>query len=167
MWAKLQIAALASALCLALGFGAGVAWEHRGKLPFPFSLAGDGLATRLEVQSRLALENRLSADSWRNRAEACDRARQAETQSQAQQIGRASADADGRGAAAFNNGYAAGRVAGARSCRGTNATESIAAGGAPGAAPGVRLDPGGVLDDFAASFNAGAYRAGADLPGGR
>lgn len=177
--ARQLLAAIAGPLILTgLGFGAGVAFEHRGPQGFPAALLGKSLKVQRDDARAVAASNAVDRDFWKARAidwrGAHDRCAEARRRDNARATTEVTADSVARARTAdltFDRGYAAGRVAGVLAGRKTcGAPDAATPSSLPAADP---ADPvgdllSGVLRDAVAApgsggdggFNAGAYRPG-------
>ena len=155
---RVKAAALALALAGGLGMATGAA----------LTLVNDHLAPWGLERKRAVLDRalndpasgaraRLAAmtadrDGWKAANGRCEAKRTEEAAEASKAVSAASSVRQAASAGAFDQGYAAGRVAGRKSCGASNAKS----GDDPGH-PG----PGGVRDqDGTAAWNAGAYRPG-------
>lgn len=164
--------ASAAVAVLAIGFGAGEAWEHRGPQRFPLSIAGESLALQRDVALGKAAfwETRARYwhgfyGEWKGAAERCEGARGRESKTAAGRVETGASDRMKTADRSFNSGYAAGRVAGVLDGRKTcGATHDPQPTSDPGADPigdlvdsslfnGGEARSRGVVD-----WNAGAYR---------
>ncbi|WP_269715706.1 hypothetical protein [Caulobacter sp. NIBR2454] len=148
---------------MAAAFAGGVGYEHRGPQGFPLGILGqslkvqrDNLAGQL-ADARIAVRDMTSdRDAWKRSTDDCERRRAEEAGQAAQDITAAAQARSSATAGAFDQGYAAGRLAGRKSCGGPNASSD----------PGRVSGPGGVRDDEAARklWNNGAYVPEGALP---
>lgn len=106
-----------------IGFGAGVAWEHRGVQTFPLSLTGDSLRVQRDEALSDVAHWKGQASGWNAAYEAwraangrCEAARAKEALKASEAVTAASERRIGAQSDAFNNGYSAGRVAGRKTC---------------------------------------------------
>ncbi|MBU0801688.1 MAG: hypothetical protein KKA05_11900 [Alphaproteobacteria bacterium] len=160
------IASLATfAIIFTIGFGAAEAWEHRGPQGWPLSMAGKGLkvqrdearADRDRINRNLAVMTG-TKDAWKKAQQDCEAQRRAENQRAADEVSSKSDRRTAGESRAFDNGFAAGRAAGRKSCGAPNAPST------PVPDPRPKPGPGSVRQDQQAGpdpvFGSGAYRPG-------
>lgn len=158
MYGKLILKALPWILVFALGFGAAEVYEH--KAPWGMKAQRDDLLADLG-------ETRQAADSWKNNRDGwvtyAEKVLEPEVvacrDAAASRVNAASDERAAAASRAFDNGFAAGRTAGRRSCGAPDATPDPAGAGQP--------VPGGVQPSgqtLAGRWADGAYRPAGDLP---
>ena len=160
---KLAAMATGVAITVAVGFGAGVAWEHRPKQGFPLAILGQGLKTQMEtlrdsIPAKVAAAHRAGAQAqgaadkeafgkWDSALNACRGQLRTARDNAESSITAAEALTRAQTRQAYNMGRA--------TCGAGNAPNSPSAGGPAGASPGgVRVPES---DDFGAIFNPGAF----------
>lgn len=161
---KIAAALGGAAVLIALGAGLAIAWEHKApwgleakRAALAHSIDNPENGFRVQLRSMTASRN-----DWKAAEGRCAAARRKENAEAAQAVTTASDDRARANGSAFNQGYAAGRVAGLQTCGANRENPNPLPGPAP-AADGVR--DGG--NDLAAAFGQGAYRPGSPLPGDR
>lgn len=150
---------LIGAAVIAVASGAAVeVYEHR---------APWGLAHQRDAAHDLALTNainwrsmRADRDAWTKADKACEAKRVDENQQTTALIDFASLERDKNSSEAFDNGYAAGKVSGRKSCGAINATSP--------SSPGLVPQPGGMRDgsgqDLSDLFHHRPDSAGGSVP---
>lgn len=141
-WVKVAGVALAGAALMAAG---AAVWDQTPAIGPHAKI----VALRAEVYQRIG-----EREAWKTRAGSCETAARQARDHTADEIPKAEDNKAASSGAAFDQGYAAGRLIGRRLCGATNAQ------GSNGAAGGTVADPGGVRD-LSESWNASNYVPGA------
>lgn len=153
---------------LVLGFGGGVAFEHRPPMPFPLSLLGQGLKTQRDalrasidgpkgyvVQLRDLAADR---DSKLKGFNECEDLRKDARDDAAGQITKDSTAADASRSGAYDIGFTAGRAAGRRQCASTSNVHPNA--DLPAVRPAGAGGAGELRNDLRDAWSAAAYNPG-------
>lgn len=146
-----------------IGFGSGVAFEHRGKQGFPLMVVGQSLKVQRDAargdadfwEARARMWFAAYGD-WKHADESCEATRKREAGEAAQRVNETYASAARDDHTAFNNGFSAGLRRGQQTC---------GAPDAPRPDPAVHTPAGGVRPDAEAGPDPlfggdGAYRPG-------
>lgn len=155
--AKGQLAALAVGAVVLVSAGA-AGWDRMPVIGPHAKISG--LRADVKREQDLVAKRTGEREAWKAADKACEDQRIRERDQRGTAVGKAEDDKTGARSDAFDQGYAAGRVAGRRQCGATNATDPLSGSKPPGPSAG----PVGVRNDLSDSWNAGAYVPPGALP---
>lgn len=155
-----KIAGAVLSVALPLAGGAALAEGHEHLAPWGLAARVRALASAIDGPSGLKARLKVMTgdrDAWRRADQDCEAQRRVESGRAAGGVTAASETKARASSDAFDQGYAAGRVAGRKTCGGSNATTSPDTGRS--SADGLRDDG----PDFADAWRRGADAARGDL----